>query len=123
RVGEIAGARVQRTGRGSARVRAYSMLIRQAKREPDFELLQPDTEGLEERDAALLHAIYDGAMRRWITLRWLIEMKLKQPWEELDPRLKGVMMAGVAQLILLERVPPHAIVGEAVEWVKINIGG
>lgn len=123
RVGEIAGARVQRTGRGSARVRAYSMLIRQAKREPDFELLQPDTEGLEERDAALLHAIYDGAMRRWITFRWLIEMKLKQPWENLDPRLKGVMLAGVAQLILLERVPPHAIVGEAVEWVKTNIGG
>lgn len=99
------------------------MLIRQAKREPDFELLHPDTEGLEERDAALLHAVYDGAMKRWITLRWLIEHRLKQPWENLDPRLKGVMLAASAQLLLLDRVPPHAVVGEAVEWVKQHVGG
>lgn len=104
-------------------MRAYSMLIRQAKREPDFELLHPDTEGLEERDAALLHAIYDNAMRRWITLRWLIEQRLKQPWEQLDARLKGVMLAGAAQLLFLERVPAHAIVGEAVEWAKRTVGG
>lgn len=80
-----------------------------------------ETAGLDDRDAALAHAIHDGAVRRWWTLQALISPFLGRPFLELEPRLRGALLGGAAQLVLLDRVPPHAAIDETVEWAKRSI--
>jgi len=99
-----------------------AMLQEQARRYPDLDLTPLDTSGLEARDAALAHAIYDAVIRRWITLEHLIGASLDKSWELAPPRVKAAMLAGAAQLVLLDRVPAHAAVHESVEWVKGPLG-
>jgi 16S rRNA (cytosine967-C5)-methyltransferase len=85
---------------------------------PELDLAPPDTSGLEARDAAFAHAIYDAVLRRWITLEYVLGRYLSRPFADLEPRLKGVLLAGAAQMLLLDRVPPHAVLNESVEWAK-----
>lgn len=40
---------------------------------------------------------------------------------EIEPRLRAVLLAGAAQLLLLDRVPDHAAIHESVEWAKREI--
>jgi 16S rRNA (cytosine967-C5)-methyltransferase len=73
---------------------------------------------LEAREAALARAIYRSSVARWNGLMHLIGRHLKRPWRELEPELRGALMAGGAQLLFLEGVAPHAAVHETVAWVK-----
>ncbi len=93
----------------------------QARRYPDLDLAPLDTAGLDHRDAAFAHAIYDAAIRRWLTLAYVLETGLTQPWDSIEPKVKGPMLAGAAQLLLLDRVPPHAAVNASVEWAKRRV--
>jgi 16S rRNA (cytosine967-C5)-methyltransferase len=76
---------------------------------------------LDQRDAALATAIEHAVMRRWLTLARIIESQLTRRWSEVEFRMQAVLLVGAAQLLLMERVPDHAIVHEAVEWAKSNI--
>lgn len=107
--------------KASARDVVHRALAHQAERYPDLDLAPLDTQGLEGRDAALAHAIYDGVLRRWITLGYLIEGFCSRGFGELDPRIRGVLLAGAAQLLLLDRVPPHAVLNESVDWTKKHV--
>lgn len=93
----------------------------QARRFPDLDIAAVETDGLDARDAALAHAIYDAAIRRWLTLEFLLDTRLTVPLRELEPKLQGVLLAGAAQLFFLNRVPDHAVINEAVEWAKRSI--
>ena len=77
-----------------------------------------DVAGLEAREAALARAIYRSSVARWNGLMHLIGRHLKRPWRDLEPELRGALMAGGAQLLFLEGVAPHAAVHETVAWVK-----
>jgi 16S rRNA (cytosine967-C5)-methyltransferase len=77
-----------------------------------------DTAGLEERDGALAHAIYDAAVRHWISLERLLSGALKRPLDAIEPALRGVLLAGAAQILILERLPAHAVLNESVEAAK-----
>ena len=107
-----------------ARDAAIRSLARQARLYPDFDLLAIDRtvgqlgDRLSPLDAAFTHALYDAAARRWLTLEFLLQSELSQPFSELEPRLRAVMLAGAAQLLLLDRVPAHAAINHAVEWAK-----
>lgn len=90
----------------------------QAGRFPDLLPATPETRGLDERDAALAHAIYDAVIRRWITLEYLLNTTLKQPLDSAEPSLQAVLLAGAAQLLLLDRIPVHAALNESVELAK-----
>lgn len=79
------------------------------------------TDGLDPRDAALARAIHDSVIRRWLTLRAVLSLRLTMPFDELEPKLKAVLLAGAAQLLLLDKVPPHAAVSESVEWAKRHV--
>jgi 16S rRNA (cytosine967-C5)-methyltransferase len=105
----------------AARDRVIHRLTLQARRYPDLDLAPLDTGGLEARDAAFAHAIYDAAIRRWLTLAYLLEQGLTQPWDSLEPKVKGALLAAAAQLLLLDRVPPHAAVNASVEWGKRRV--
>ncbi len=39
-------------------------------------------------------------------------------WADNDPGLRGVLLGGAAQILYLDRVPPHAVLDESVEWAK-----
>lgn len=100
---------------------AARLLSRHAGRFPDLEPLPVEDQALEPRDAALAHAIADAAVRRWLTLGFVLGLYLDRPFAELEPRMQGVLLAGAAQLLLLDKIPPHAAINEAVEWAKRHI--
>lgn len=74
--------------------------------------------GLDLRDAALAHAIESAVTRRWLTLVAIIESRLTRPWSRVEATLQAALLAGTAQLLLLDRLPDHAVVDETVAWVK-----
>ena len=100
----------------------HQRLREEAHRYPDLGLEPLDTSSLKGpgagREAALAHAIYDAVVRRWITLEAIIAPHLSRPIGELDSTVRAALLAGAAQLVLLERVPPHAAINEAVNWTR-----
>ncbi|MEL6497341.1 MAG: transcription antitermination factor NusB [Planctomycetota bacterium] len=105
----------------SARDLAARVLTAQAARFPEIEAVELDTSRLDDREAALAHALYDAAIRRWLTLEWLLTRKLSRPFRELEPALRAALLIGAAQLVLFDRIPVHAAIDEAVEWAKRRI--
>ena len=98
------------------------LLAAQCARDPDLLPMDPDVEGLEPRDAALAHTICDTAIRRWETLDWLLQQRLKRPIRDLDTRVHAALLAGAAQVVFLDRVPVHAAIDASVEWAKRRVG-
>jgi len=93
----------------------------QASRFPDLAATEVRTEGLDARESALAHAIVDASVRRWLTLEAVLGRFTSQPVRALEPRMRAALMTGAAQLLLLDRVPAHAAVDGAVNWVKSAI--
>lgn len=85
---------------------------------PDLNPAPLPDRGLETRDAALMHAMYDATVRRWTTLEWLLCVAASRDVRELEPAVRAGLLCGAAQLILLDRIPDHAAIDESVEWVK-----
>jgi len=106
-----------------ARHAACRALARQARVFPEMDLgaldraLETEPE-LSDLDRAFAHAVYDATVRNWLLLRFLLARCTTQPFDELEPRVRGVLMAAAAQIILLDRVPVHAAINHAVEWAK-----
>ncbi len=99
------------------------VLARQARHYPEFDLhaLQRilDAEpNLTDLDRAFVHAVYDAAVRHWLLLEFLLARCVDRPIGELEPKLRGVLMACAAQIVILDRVPAHAAINHAVEWAK-----
>jgi len=99
----------------------YRALAHQAELYPLLDMAPLESSGFGPRDAAFAHAIYDAAMRRWITLGYLLQQCLSRPFGEVEPMLRGVLLGGAAQLLLLDRVPPHAAINESVSWAKAAV--
>ncbi|MFT3685973.1 MAG: transcription antitermination factor NusB [Phycisphaerales bacterium] len=107
-----------------ARDAVFSHLARQVRRFPRLDLGGPDLPvSADPRDAALAHAIADAVARRWITLERLIAKKARKPLASIDAPVRAAMLAGAAQIILLDRIPAHAAVNHAVQWTKLNVNG
>lgn len=85
---------------------------------PDLSPIVPMDRGLTGRDAALMHAMYDAAIRRWTTLEWLASVAAGRDVRGLEPPVRAGLLVGAAQLVLLDRIPDHAAIDESVEWVK-----
>lgn len=100
------------------RAAALARLAEEASRYPDLGLDPLDTGRAPERDAALAHAIYDAAVRRWLTISFLAGVHLHQKWDQLEPGVLAALLGGGAQLLFFDRIPPHAAIDEAVEWTK-----
>lgn len=92
-----------------ADVNAYPRL---APRDVSFGL--PD-----ERDERLASAIHLTVMRRWLTLRFIIDQFMdRRPYGSLDDAVQASLLAGVAQLMFLRRLPVHAVIDETVEAAR-----
>lgn len=101
-----------------ARDAVFSTLARQAGAFPLFVISALDSAHLDARDAAFAHAVYDSVLRRWLTLRCIVGSRLKHPFDRLSSPAQAALLAGAAQLLLLDKVPPHAAIDTSVEWVK-----
>ncbi len=101
-----------------ARARVFDRLGDLAAVFPQLETA-PDPhwdEGLNEQDAAFAHAILNAAVRHWRCLSFLLNLRLKTPLDQTDPSIAGVLLGAGAQILFLDRVPPHAAVDSAVDF-------
>jgi 16S rRNA (cytosine967-C5)-methyltransferase len=90
-----------------------------ARRFPDVDPRPLLCEGLSSRDAALARAIDHAVARRWLTLAVVIDSRLtEQTWDQLDPSVQSALLVGAAQLLLMEKIPDHAAIDQAVRWIK-----
>lgn len=105
-------------GPPSAREIVSRRLAEQAAAFPEFVITPLQTGTLDERDAALAHAIHDAVIRRWLTLGFMLNRHTRQPLQELEPAMQGVLLAGSAQLLFFDRLPVHAVLNETVELAK-----
>ncbi|MBA4028908.1 MAG: hypothetical protein C0475_07205 [Planctomyces sp.] len=76
---------------------------------------------LDARDAALAHAINDAVLLRWLTLDHLLAQHIDGDAAAIEAPLRAAMLAGAAQILLLDRVPAYAAINHAVQWCKVNI--
>lgn len=77
-------------------------------------LLQRSTQ-LDSRDAALASEIVFGCLRYQAQLDFLIASRVRRTP---DPEVQIALRMGIYQIRYLDRIPPHAAVGESVELVK-----
>lgn len=82
------------------------------------DLLTARTVGMDRRDAGLASEIVFGTLRFRGQLDYLIARWSGRAAERLDAAVRVALRMGIYQLRYLERVPPHAAVGESVELVK-----
>ncbi|MBX3357053.1 MAG: hypothetical protein KF745_01365 [Phycisphaeraceae bacterium] len=80
-----------------------------------------DTTALRSIDGAFAHALYDAVIRRWLTLTFILNRYARQPMDRMEPAMQAVLLAGAAQLMLMDRVPAHGAINQAVEWAKRSI--
>jgi 16S rRNA (cytosine967-C5)-methyltransferase len=83
------------------------------------DLLLVDCEGLDSRDAGLASEIVFGCLRRQAQLDWLIAQGSKRDPGKLDVAVRVALRMGLYQLRHLDRVPPHAILNDSVDLVKL----
>ena len=104
----------------NARSVVFKRLGRQAARWPDLAIESSDAESddLPARERAFARALELATITRWRTLEAILSSCLERPWLSIQPEIRGALMAGAAQLLLLEGVPDHAAVDESVTWVK-----
>lgn len=79
------------------------------------DLLLQRSAQLDSRDAGLASEIVFGCLRFQAQLDYLIARRVPRPPE---PEVQIALRMGIYQLRYLDRVPPHAAVGESVELVK-----
>lgn len=79
--------------------------------------------GVDARDAALAHAIYNAVAARWVTLESIIRRHTDKPWEQLEKQVRAALLVGAAQLLFLDRVPAYAVLNHAVQWTKVFSSG
>ncbi len=104
-----------------ARDAAYRVLTHHAGAFPDLLPIAPETAHLDPRDQGLAHTIVREGVVRWLTLTHVIETLSDRKLGSIEPAMRAVLIGGAAQLLLLDRVPAHAVIDESVEWAKRSI--
>ncbi|SIT00829.1 16S rRNA (cytosine(967)-C(5))-methyltransferase RsmB [Alicyclobacillus vulcanalis] len=103
------------------RQRAYRALIRVERDGAYLNVALQEAlagSGLDERDRALATEIAYGALRRQMTIDWLLSPLLRRPMAKLDPEVRVILRMSAYQMTWLSRVPPYAVAHDAVELAK-----
>lgn len=98
----------------TAREIALGVLLRVDKGAHAAPLLDARGRGLDVRDRDFLRALVKKTLRGAIRLDHVLGRHLRQPATSLDPPVLAALRLGAAQLLLMDRVPAHAAVGETV---------
>ena len=81
-------------------------------------LLDARGAGLAPRDRDLLRALVKKTLRGALRLDHVLARHLDRPTAALDVPVRAALRLGASQLLLLDRVPPHAAVAETVAAAK-----
>lgn len=73
---------------------------------------------LSDQDKGLLNELVTGVIRWQIKLDWVLNGFYRGNFPKADVNVKNAMRVALYQLMFLERIPHHAAVNEAVEFVK-----
>lgn len=73
---------------------------------------------LDERDRALLTELVYGVLRWQGRLDWHIDQLSKIKPKKIDPEVRILLRLALYQILLLDRIPPHAAVNETVKLAK-----
>lgn len=101
-----------------AREAAALALAEAAQRMPRIGAIEADVSGLAAADARLAAAITRHGLQRWITLEALLDHAAGRSTAELEPRLRGVLIASAAQLVFMDRLPAYAVLDRGVEIAR-----
>lgn len=93
-----------------------------AARYPNLDPKPLDADRMSMLDAAFTHALYDGCLRHWRSLSAVVHTACGKPVYEQHPLTQAALLVGAVQLLVLDRVPPHAAVDSMVEWIKASMG-
>ncbi len=103
----------------SAREAALDVLVRVARdRAHASPLLDARARSVPERDHDLLRALVKTVLRNALLLDHVLSRHASRPLGALEPEVLAALRLGAAQLLLLDRIPPHAAVAETVGLVK-----
>jgi 16S rRNA (cytosine967-C5)-methyltransferase len=81
-----------------------------------------DKRPVDARDRALAREILLGAIRHRASLDLVLAAAARRPVERIDPPVRELLRQAVYQLLMLERVPAHAAVNDAVNLARQEIG-
>ncbi len=73
---------------------------------------------LSDQDKGLLNELVTGVVRWQIKLDWVLNGFYRGNFPKADVNVKNAMRVALYQLMFLDRIPHHAAVNEAVEFVK-----
>ena len=106
----------------SGRDAAIRAIVRRLEQFPDVDLHAEDDDLLElpVRERRLAHALDQATARHWLTLIAVLQVHINRPWDQLDIGVRAPLLAGAAQLLYFDKIPPHAAINESVEWAKRN---
>ncbi|MGH7320064.1 MAG: 16S rRNA (cytosine(967)-C(5))-methyltransferase RsmB [Candidatus Rokuibacteriota bacterium] len=107
--------------RGTARAVALEILrrVEEDAAYPDRLLDHlPGREGLDARDRALTTELVYGSLRWQRRLDWQLARVSRRPLPDLAPWTRALLRMSAYQLGFLDRIPPWAVVHEAVELAK-----
>ena len=101
-----------------ARSIVTTRIAAQYSRFPQIEPSPLLVDGLDARDAAFARAIDHAVHRRWISLTTVLDNCMDRKVRQLDGPIGATLLVAAAQALLLNRIPDHAIIHNAVEWIK-----
>ena len=108
----------------TARIASFQLLslINANKIFSDDALNSPTIEKLEARDRHFATELVYGSLRLQGALDHILTGFISMPWKKVEPDAKILLRMGLYQLWQMDRVPDHAIVNDAVELAKKELG-
>ncbi len=103
-----------------ARAAAFEILLKISTTDAhsDELLRSPQVDALSAQDRALTTTLVMGTLRWQLRLDAQIRPLLARPGAKLPPAVETALRLGAYQLRYLDRIPPHAAIGESVELAK-----
>jgi 16S rRNA (cytosine967-C5)-methyltransferase len=77
---------------------------------------------LDQRDRNLVTEILYGCLRWQGCLDFLLSKAISRKWEDVDPGAKALLRMSLYQMWKMDRIPNHALVNDAVEIAKRELG-
>ncbi|NOX38473.1 MAG: 16S rRNA (cytosine(967)-C(5))-methyltransferase RsmB [Calditrichaeota bacterium] len=81
-------------------------------------LLEKELNEFEEADRSLITEVVYGVLRWRYRLDWFLRQLYVGEFEDLIPDVKNNLRSSLYQLMFLEKIPPYAVLNEAVEIAK-----
>jgi 16S rRNA (cytosine967-C5)-methyltransferase len=103
-----------------ARSAAFAILLRVGTTDAhsDELLRSSQVDALSAQDRALTTTLVLGTLRWQLKLDARVRALLARPEAKLAPAVETALRLGAFQLLYLDRIPPHAAIGESVELAK-----